>query len=119
MLLKIIKLIVNIGRLIVTLGITLVLLHFIITSQTKIVFVPFIICSLAMIGLSISHMIESRSLAVIFSKIFHSGFLIFWFGFLTFAMTICISTGNYLMILFSIPFWVIGMMLVMKLIKMK
>ncbi len=116
---KIIKLIVNIVRLIMTLVITLVLLHLFIISQTKIVFVPFVICSLAMTGLSIAHMIESRSLAVIFSKIFHSGFLIFWFGFLIYAMTICISTGNYLMILYSIPFWAIGMMLVLKLIKMK
>lgn len=116
---KILKLLVNIGILMVTLGITLGLLHFIIISQTKIVFVPFMVCSISMVCQAIAGILESRRLAVIFSKIFHGGFLLFWFGFLIFAMTICISTGNYIMILFSVPFWAIGVALVMKLMKMK
>lgn len=67
---------------------------------------PFIVCALCFIAQNICLMLRKPKLA----HYFHSGFAIsffsFAFGFLIYWCYISIKTGQYMMALFSIPFWI-------------
>ena len=102
-------------NLITSLLATVLLLHFMIKSPNpKIIFIPFLICSLSMVGKSIARIMNKEKMEFIFGKIFTLGFLVFFIGFLIFAGYTSIREKNYSLLIFSIPFWLIGIFLIRK-----
>lgn len=98
---------------IVPLLVTGLLAYFMYKSVSpKIIFVPFLICSLSLAGKSLAQMMRKEKWASVFHKLFILGFLLFWFGFLAVAAFICIRDKSYGMLLFTLPFWVVGFFLV-------
>lgn len=94
---------------------TILLIYFIIkTPSPKIIFVPFLMCGVSMIGKSISLMIEKKKYATIFDKSFIIGFLLFWFGFIIMWCYTSFKQGNPLQTIFSIPFWIAGIYIIKK-----
>lgn len=95
--------------------ITVLLLYFMAKTQnSKLIFVPFLICSITMAGKHLALMFGKNKLAEIFSKIFAMGFFVFWFGFLIFAAYICFRDKHYSILLFSGIFWVAGILFAKK-----
>lgn len=93
--------------------ITILLLYFMTKSPSpKIIFVPFLICSISMAGKSIARILDKQKLELIFGKLFILGFLLFFIGFLVVAGYISIRDKNYSMLVFSIPFWIVGIYLI-------
>ena len=89
--------------------ITILLIYFMIkTSSPKIIFVPFLICAISMIGKSISLIMEKKKYVNIFDKSFTIGFLLFWFGFLIYANYIAIKDKQWQLVAFSLVFWIVG-----------
>ena len=82
------------------------------TSSPKIILTPFLICSISLTGKSFAQLLSKEKLASVFHKLFILGFLLFWFGFLSVAAFICIRDKSYGMLLFTLPFWVVGIYLV-------
>lgn len=102
-------------NLITSLLATVLLLHFMIkTPSPKVIFIPFLICSLSMAGKSIARIMNKEKMEFLFGKIFTGGFLLFFIGFLIFADYVSIRDKNYSLLLFSIPFWLIGIFLIRK-----
>lgn len=96
-------------KLITSLVTTVLLLYFMVKSPSpKIIFVPFLICSISMIGKSIARILNKEKAEFVFGKLFISGFLLFLIGFLVMAGYISIRDKNYSLLIFSIPFWVVG-----------
>ena len=90
--------------------ITAMLAYFMIkTPSPKIIFVPFLICSCSMAGENISLLLGKGKLAVAFHKLFAVGFLLFLFGFLFVAAYLSIRDKNYTLLVFSVPFWLVGL----------
>ena len=103
------------SRLIASILATGVLLYFMTTTKgPKVIFVPFFICSLSMAGQAIAWLFNREKWAVRFHKLFVAGFLLFWFGLLTVTAYLCIRDKNYLLMMFSIPFWAVGIYLAKK-----
>lgn len=89
--------------------VTAILLYFIAnTSSPKIIFVPFLICSLSMAGLNGAKILNNQKHATLFQKLFIKGFLLFWFGFLIVAVFIIIRDKQFSTIIFLLPFWLVG-----------
>ena len=102
-------------NLITSLLATVLLLHFMIKSPSpKIIFIPFLICSLSMVGKNIARITNKEKMEFIFGKMFTLGFLLFFIGFLIFADYVSIRDKNYSLLIFSIPFWLIGIFLIRK-----
>jgi len=96
-------------KLISSVFITILLIYFMIkTSSPKIIFVPFLICAISMIGKSISLIMEKKKYVNIFDKSFTIGFLLFWFGFLIYANYIAIKDKQWQLVAFSLVFWIVG-----------
>lgn len=76
--------------------------------NSKIIFIPFIICAIAMVGKNVTLLCGKKDLAITFSKLFTIGFLLFWFGFLSVAVFVCIRDKNYNTLVFTLPFWIVG-----------
>lgn len=92
----------------------------IITPSPKIIFVPFLICSISMTMEQIGLILNKRKLAMIFHKFFIIGFFLFWFGVLIVGAYVCLREKNYGLLLFTIPFWLIGIYIIKrKLLNMK
>ncbi len=97
------------GRLISSIFITVLLVYFMIkTTSPKIIFVPFLICSLSIAGKSLGIILNKEKIASLFDKLFKTGFFLFWFGFLAVADYITVKDKNYALTVFTIPFWLIG-----------
>lgn len=75
---------------------------------TRIILIPFLIASLATLGKLCSLYFKNINWTIFFHKLYTIGFLIFWFGFLIVADYISINNKQYDMIIFSIPFWIVG-----------
>ena len=89
-------------KLVSSVFITILLIYFMIkTTSPKIIFVPFLICAISMIGKSISLIMEKKQYVNIFDKSFTVGFLLFWFGFLIFADYIAIKDNQWQLVVFS------------------
>lgn len=100
-------------NLITSILVTVALLYFMAKSPSpKIIFIPFLVCSISMAGKSIARILDNKKLEFIFGKIFVLGFLLFFIGFLIFAGYISIRDKNYSMLVFSIPFWLVGILLI-------
>ena len=103
------------NKLISSLFITVLLLYFMIKTQnSKLIFVPFLICSITKAGKQLALIFGKNKLAVIFSKLFATGFFIFWFGFLIFATYICLRDEHYGMLLCTGIFWIAGILFMKK-----
>lgn len=102
-------------NLITSLFATALLLYFMAKSPSpKIIFFPFLICSLSMVGKSIARILNKEKMEFIFGKIFTLGFLVFFIGFLIFAGYTSIRDKNYSLLIFTIPFWLMGIFLIRK-----
>ena len=97
-----------VGNLIASVGATAVLLYLLKTPSPKIVLLPFLICSLSMMGQGIAQLLGKDKLAEVFHKCFAAGFLLFWFGFLAVAGYVSIRDKQYGLLIFLVPFFVIG-----------
>lgn len=82
------------------------------TPSPQIIFVPFLICGLSLAGKSSAQLLKKGKWVTAFHKLFILGFLLFWFGFLAVAAYTCIRDKRYGMLLFTLPFWVIGFFVV-------
>lgn len=103
------------SKLITAIFTTILLLYFMTkTTSPKIIFVPFLICSVSMAGKQIGLIMNRTRWVAIFDKLFKGGFLLFLFGFLIVACYISIRDKNYSLIIFSLPFWLVGIYLVKK-----
>ena len=88
------------------------------TESSKIIFIPFLICSVSMAGKSLSQILNNQSGVRICHRLFVLGFALFWIGFLVVAGFICIRDGNSQMLLFTVPFWIFGLIIIKnKLVK--
>ncbi len=102
-----------IGNLVASLGATAVLLYILTsTPSPKIILLPFLICSLSMAGKSLAQIFGKDILAQVFHKCFVVGFLLFWFGFLAVAGYISVRDKTFSMLIFLVPFLLIGIFLV-------
>ena len=94
---------------------TIILIYFMIkTPSPKIIFVPFLICGISMIGKTICLLMDKKKYATIFDKTFIISFLLFWFGFIIMWCYTSFKQGNPLQTIFTIPFWIAGIYIVKK-----
>lgn len=99
-------------NLILSILVTILLLYFMAKSTSpRIIFFPFLICSISMAGKSFARILNKQKLEHIFAKLFVLGFCTFFIGFLVLAGDISIRDKNYSMLVFSIPFWIVGIYL--------
>lgn len=78
------------------------------TTSPKIIFVPFLLCAFASAGKNLFLLLEQKRLALFFDRMFKVAFFLFWFGFLAVACYMLIKEKNYSLLLFTLPFWVVG-----------
>ena len=84
------------------------LLYFMATTPSpKIILVPFLICSLALVGRYTALLFEKEKVADAFRVLFIAGFLLLLFGFL-FAADFHALEHSYAVLVFSIPLWLAG-----------
>ncbi len=79
-----------------------------------IIFLPFLICGISFVGKRIALVLNKEKYVMIFDKLFVTGLLLFWFGFLVVAVYICIRDKNYGMLIYTLPFWLVGIYVVKK-----
>lgn len=84
---------------------------------SKLIFLPFTGFGLCSLGLVISKVFQNYQLEKLFYKGYIIILLIYWFGFLSFwTIGIVKQKENYLYLLFSIPFWIAGFLILYKFI---
>lgn len=106
---------VNFIKLIRSFLITLVLvILFFNTSNGKLILIPFIICSIALLLKDLFIIFNKEKYLKIFDKLYIIGFFIFWFGFLIYFDYLCFIDKNYQLLIFSIPFWLVGIFFIKK-----
>ena len=97
------------NQLLASVLVTILLVYFMTKSaSSKIIFVPFLICSISMVGNQVVLLLGNSKIAEFFSKTFAIGFFIFWFGFLAVAAYICLRDKQYGLLLYSFIFWIVG-----------
>lgn len=100
---------IAVRNLIISLIISSSLLYFLWkTPSPKIILAPFLICSLSLAGQSMAQLLNKEKWAAAFRKLFALSFFLFWFGFLVVAAFLCIRDKHYGMLLFTLPFWFVG-----------
>ena len=93
---------------------TVAVLYFMMTTPSpKIIFVPFLICGLAMTARYVALYLGKEKIAASFHMLFVAGFLLFLFGFL-FAADFYALRHEYALLVFSIPFWLAGFWILRK-----
>lgn len=103
------------SKLISSVFITMILFYFMVkTTSPKVIFIPFLLSGVSMVGKNVALILDKKKYAIIFAKLFIVGFLIFWFGFLTVAGYRSVRDKNYSMLIFALPFWLVGIYLVKK-----
>lgn len=109
------------SKLVTAISVTILLTRsMIISPSPKIIFVPFLICSISMAMEQIGLIFNKRKCAILFHKLFTLGFLLFWFGLLIVGAYVCLRDKNYGLLLFTIPFWLIGIFIIKRyLLNMK
>lgn len=94
-----------------------VLLYVLVTTPSpKIILVPFLVCSLSIAGREIALAFGKEKVAAAFRVLFTVGFLLLLFGFL-FAEIIYAKEGSYTLIVASIPFWLVGVAMLKRLLQ--
>ena len=76
--------------------------------------IPFIICLFLSLGKNICLIIGKNKYATIFNKLYAIVFLLFAFCFLVFWSYTVIKNNNYIELLFTIPFWLMGVYFIRK-----
>lgn len=84
------------------------------TPNGKIVLIPFLVCGTAVTLKNIFLLKEKDNYIMIFNKIYIVGFMLFWFGYLIYFSYISIINKEYSLLLFSIPFWIVGISILRK-----
>ena len=106
---------VLVSRVIYSIIIILILFNlYIKLSNEKLMLLPFLVCGGSLLMKNICLLIGKVEYLYIFNKIYIIGFFMFWFGFLIVWCYQSIINDEYLMLLFSIPFWLIGILFVRK-----
>ena len=95
----------------------LIYFYFISTPTSKIILLPFVFCALAFVGESLAFMSNRTDLIAICHKLYLISFLTYWFGILLFASYNFIKEKTYLMLLFTIPFWVVGFIILISFLR--
>lgn len=114
---KRIKVVIFASIMCVALSITLSITYFYMADNTsKLMFLPFLMGGLFAAGMILAKVFKFHELQKIFKNFFLIIFLIFWFGMLIYwTINIIKQENNSLYILFSIPFWIVGILVVYKL----
>lgn len=81
---------------------------------SRIIILPFIIACLLSVVKNICLYANKPNYANIFNKLYTISFIIFWFGFLIFICYLSFKSNNYLLLIFSIPFWLVGIYIIRK-----
>ncbi len=81
---------------------------------TRIILIPFFICGFTIFGALIAKFFRKVNLEVLFHKLYTVGFLLFWFGVLVLGCYLSLINREYQMIIFTIPFWLVGIYMVYK-----
>ena len=82
---------------------------------SKLIYSPFLCGGLCSVGYSLSKILKNDFLEKIFLKGYIAIFLFFWFGFLSYlTIAIIIPEKQYLYALFTIPFWIVGFLMIYK-----
>lgn len=85
----------------------------------RIIMLPFLLCSFTEISKIISLMMNKTKQFKIFNTIYIVSFLIYWFAFLAYWCYTSYIGKNYLLLILSIPFWMIGIYVVHKYLNKK
>ena len=97
-----------------------ILIYFVVrTTSPKIIFMPFLICSIASIGKNFGLLFHKKKLALFFDCLFKGVFFLSWFVFLIVVCYIAKRDGNYKMILFTLPFWFCGILIAKRKFRRK
>ena len=76
--------------------------------MTRIVVIPFLVFAVALGMKNTLIIMNKKALAIKVSKVYVVAFLIYWFGFLIYWDYASFMDGNYMKILYSVPFWLGG-----------
>ena len=76
--------------------------------MTRIVVIPFLVFAVALGMKNVLIIMNQKALASKVSKVYVVAFLIYWFGFLVYWDYSSFMDGNYMKILYSVPFWLGG-----------
>lgn len=105
-------------RVIYSIIITILLCYFWVkTPNGKLVLIPFLICSFSMLLKNIYSLLGREQYNEVISKVYVIGFLLFWYGFLIFFTIQSIILKNFQLVIFSIPFYIIGGYIIKKSLK--
>lgn len=98
--------------------VTILLFYFWIkTSNGKIILIPFILCAFSQVFKYIFLLFNKEKFVKYCNVMFAISFFLFWFGFLIYGTYIIICEKEYLMLLFTIPFWGVGIYFAIKVWK--
>ena len=90
--------------------VTVMLLYFMVnTSGSKVIFIPFLISAISMIGKNVAQIMKKERVSAFFSQMFVLGFAMFFLGFFVVVGYVGIRDKNYNMLIFSLPIWLIGL----------
>lgn len=97
-----------VGQLIVSILITSLLVSLFLKTNSKIVFIPFLICSSVLVLRNIFLLLEKPKYVQLLNFLFMGSFILFCFGFLFYWCYFNYLYSQYMLILFSIPFWYVS-----------
>lgn len=84
------------------------------TSNGKIILIPFILCTFSQVFKYLFLILNKEKYVKYCNIIFVISFFLFWFGFLIYGTYIIICEKEYFMLLFTIPFWLVGIIALKK-----
>lgn len=106
-----------VGKLIWILFMILFLLNALLKTPhflNRIIILPFLLCSIMELVKIVFLFFNKPDVAKLFHKLYIIIFLCYWFGFLGYWCYASFQNQNYLSLLFSIPFWLVGIKIVKK-----
>lgn len=105
---------IYLGKIIKTLFSLIILLSIVIKTNTKMIFIPFIICFIAYLLENIFLYLNKRKEANLFHKLFIYGFLLYIIGFLIYACYYVLSTRSYTLFIPIIIFSIVILLIINK-----
>ena len=85
----------------------------------KLIIIPFLIMVFSIFLNYLFLLLDKERIAEIFKYVFKASFFLYWFGFLIIADYISIRDNNYILLIFSSLFWIVGIIMVRNLIFSK
>jgi len=107
----------NIKQTITSIIVSIFLSYILITTTdlfTKIIVIPFLLFGISFFIKNLCLMFNKKQFAKLFSKINVIAFLVYLFGFMIIWCFTSIKNKDYLQVLFSIPFWLVGIYIIKK-----